>query len=91
MSCSEFPAVASDPALSVNGSAPQRYYRRKGAAEYLLKKYGFGASATLAKLAVTGGGPEYRKAGRMPLYAEDSLDAWALSKIGAPRRSTSTV
>jgi hypothetical protein len=73
------------------GGTARRFRRRKAAAQYLLEKYGFGAAATLAKLAVTGGGPEYYKAGRTPLYAEDSLDAWALSKIGAPRRSTSTV
>jgi hypothetical protein len=89
MSCFETPVVTSEPPSSASGGSPQRFYRRKAAAEYLLKKFGFGAAATLAKLAVTGGGPEYYKAGRMPLYSEDSLDAWALSKIGAPRHSTS--
>jgi hypothetical protein len=68
-----------------------RYHRRKSAAEYLLKKYGFGAYATLAKLAVTGGGPHFCKVGRMVVYREHELDAWALSKISAPRRSTSAV
>jgi hypothetical protein len=43
----------------------------------------------LAKLAVIGGGPIYRKAGRYPLYAKEDLDAWAESRLSAPRRSTS--
>jgi hypothetical protein len=75
--------------FSVSADASTRFYRRKAAAEYLTNKYGFGASATLAKLAVIGGGPEFHKAGRIVLYAEAGLDTWALSKIGAPRHSTS--
>ena len=43
----------------------------------------------LAKLAVVGGGPIYRKAGRFPLYTQEDLDHWADSRLGAPRRSTS--
>ena len=43
----------------------------------------------LAKLAVVGGGPIYRKAGRFPLYTADDLDQWATSRLGTPRRSTS--
>jgi hypothetical protein len=35
-----------------------KFLRRKQAREYLQAKYGFGAEKTLAKLAVTGGGPE---------------------------------
>ena len=65
------------------------FVRRKQAGEYLQSKYGFGAPNTLAKLAVVGGGPEYRMAGRFPLYRIADLDYWALSKIGAPVRSTS--
>jgi hypothetical protein len=66
-----------------------RFLRRKQAGEYLLAKYGFGAEKTLAKVAVVGGGPEYRKAGRIPLYTIEALDNWALAKIGAPVHSTS--
>jgi hypothetical protein len=38
---------------------------------------------------VTGDSPEYRKAGKIVLYNKEALDAWALSKLGAPIRSTS--
>ena len=63
--------------------------RRKTAADYLTKKYGFGAARTLAKAAVTGEGPEFHKAGRVVLYTVEALDEWALAKIGTARRSTS--
>lgn len=43
----------------------------------------------LAKLAVTGGGPVYRKAGRFPIYDPVELDAWAEARISAPHYSTS--
>jgi hypothetical protein len=65
------------------------FLRRRDAAEYLLEKYGFGAERTLAKGAVTGDTPEYRKAGRRVLYTRDALDRWALSKISAPHASSS--
>ncbi|HEY8126373.1 MAG TPA: hypothetical protein VIF88_13255 [Methylocystis sp.] len=65
------------------------FLRRKDAADYLIKTYGFGAERTLAKGVVTGDTPEYRKAGRIVLYTREALDKWALSKIGAPQRSTS--
>ena len=45
--------------------------------------------ATLAKGAVTGDTPYFRKAGKMVLYTKASLDEWALKKIGPPQRSTS--
>ncbi|WP_342780195.1 hypothetical protein [Mesorhizobium intechi] len=45
----------------------------------------------MAKLAVTGGGPLYRKAGRTPIYSPADLDAWAESRIGEARRSTSVI
>jgi hypothetical protein len=40
-------------------------------------------------LAVVGGGPIYRKAGRTPIYAPADLDAWAQARIGAPQKSSS--
>jgi hypothetical protein len=43
----------------------------------------------MAKLAVVGGGPLFRKAGRFPLYEIVDLDAWAHLKLGPKRRSTS--
>jgi hypothetical protein len=65
------------------------FLRRRDAAEYLTKTYGFGAERTLARGVVTGDTPEYRKAGRIVLYTREALDRWALAKIGAPQRSTS--
>jgi hypothetical protein len=65
------------------------FLRRRQAADYLQSKYGFGAMATLAKGAVTGDTPYFRKAGKMVLYTKASLDEWALKKIGPPQRSTS--
>ncbi len=68
----------------------QRYLRRANAAHYVRETWGMPCSAKwLAKLAVTGGGPIYRKAGRFPIYLPADLDAWAEARIGEPRRSTS--
>lgn len=69
----------------------KKLHRRGSAGQYLVHKYGFGAPATLAKLAVVGGGPPFRKAGRIPLYEEDGLDEWARSRIGALIHSTSEI
>jgi hypothetical protein len=68
-----------------------RLLRRTEAAEYVTSTYGFPCSPkTLAKLAcVSSDGPPFRMAGRIPLYPQDGLDAWARSKIGPLVRSTS--
>ncbi|MGD9541206.1 hypothetical protein [Methylocystis sp.] len=66
-----------------------KFLRRKPAGEYLRATFGFGSEKTLAKGAVTGDTPEFHKAGRIVLYTREALDAWALSKIGAPQKSTS--
>jgi hypothetical protein len=64
--------------------------RRREAAQYVRETHGIPLqSSTLAKLAVVGGGPPFRKAGRIPLYETGDLDAWAASKLGPQRRSTS--
>lgn len=68
---------------------PAQYKRRKEAAEYLRSKYGHGSARTLAKLATIGGGPIYRKFGRIVVYTDDDLDAWALSRLSPPMASTS--
>jgi hypothetical protein len=68
---------------------PAQYLRRRAAGEYLKSRYGFGSEKTLAKLACLGGGPIFRKAANAAIYAPEDLDAWALSKIGKPIRSTS--
>ncbi len=65
------------------------YLRRIPAAEYVHARYGFCTAGTLAKLAVTGGGPRFRKIGKWPVYTPEDLDAWAQSKISQPVSSTS--
>jgi len=67
------------------------YLRRDRAAEYLQANYGFGTAATLAKLAVIGGGPVFQKIGRWPVYTVEQLDTWAASRMTAPGRSTAEV
>jgi hypothetical protein len=63
---------------------------RTEASYYLIEKWRVRCSiATLAKLAVVGGGPEFRKAGRTPLYPQDGLDSYAQSKMSPRVRSTS--
>jgi hypothetical protein len=67
-----------------------KFLRRKAAASYISQQWGYPCSpSTLAKLAVIGGGPVFRKAGRFPLYLPEDLDRWAQSKIGRPQTSTS--
>jgi hypothetical protein len=78
------------PEASYSLQQPARFFRRAQAATYVQVIYGFPCSRQwLAKLAVVGGGPIYRKAGRTPIYAPEDLDAWALARIGMPQRSTS--
>ena len=69
---------------------PHRFLRRKAASAYLHKTYGLDrAPSTLAKLAVIGGGPVFRRLNRIPLYSEDDLDNWVKSMLSEPMRSTS--
>jgi hypothetical protein len=71
-------------------SKQERLRRRNAAAEYVQSQWGIPcAPKSLAKWAVIGGGPPFRKAGRTPLYPEDGLDDWAQSKLGPRVRSTS--
>jgi len=66
------------------------YLRRDAASEYLRVRWGIPCSKkTLAKLACIGGGPVYRRFGRIPLYTTADLDAFAEGRIGKPVRSTS--
>jgi hypothetical protein len=68
----------------------REYLRRDEAAKYVRRRWGLPCSrGLLAKLAVAGGGPLFRCAGRFPLYTEDDLDVWAKARIGAPKRTTS--
>jgi hypothetical protein len=69
---------------------PHRFLRRKDASAYLRKTYGLErAPSTLAKLAVIGGGPVFRRINRIPLYSISDLDDWVTSKLSGPMRSTS--
>lgn len=73
---------------SGHGRWPPRL-RRPDASRYLKEEHGIErAPATLAKLAVTGGGPEYELDGRYPLYRAVKLDEWVASRLKR-RRSTS--
>jgi hypothetical protein len=71
-------------------AAERQFLRRADAAIYITERYGFPCSRQwLAKLAVIGGGPLFRKAGRFPIYKPADLDAWAISRIGPQQSSTS--
>jgi hypothetical protein len=60
-----------------------RYLNRASAAAYVTQKYGFPCSEqTLAKLAVTGQGPQFMRASRrVAVYPVSSLDKWAEARI----------
>ena len=69
---------------------PTRYLRRHEAARYITETWGIPCTAkSLAKLAVVGGGPEFRKAGPFPLYEPGDLDVWCRAKIGPKQKATS--
>jgi hypothetical protein len=64
--------------------------RRDEAAAYIRDRYRLPcADKYLAKLAVTGGGPKFRKASRWPIYDRADLDEWAQSRISVKVSSTS--
>jgi hypothetical protein len=64
--------------------------RRREASQYLQEQHGIRlAHATLAKLAVVGGGPPFRLDGRFPVYDRDDLDSFAAIRLGPLRASTS--
>ena len=66
-----------------------RRLRRVEASRYLLDVWGISRTPkTLAKLAVTGGGPAYQKDGRFPLYTIESLDDWVASQLSPMVTST---
>ncbi len=62
--------------------------RRAKACEYLAARV-IRDPKTLAKSAVVGGGPRFRKDGKFPVYPTDELDAWAQAKLSPLRSSTS--
>jgi hypothetical protein len=76
--------------IQPNVTGRKTLLRRTQAAQYVVENYGFPLAAkTLAKMAVTGGGPPFRRAGRFPLYDPNDLDRWAEEKIGPLQASTS--
>jgi len=46
------------------------------------------AEKTLAELAVIGGGPPFRRIGRIPLYEVEELDRWIEAQLSPPVAST---
>ena len=56
---------------------PRPWRNAKQASEYFAAKGIKIAAGTFNKLRVTGGGPKFRKFGRVPLYDEADLDSWA--------------
>ena len=67
-----------------------RYRNRDQASRYLEGEWGLKRSPNyLAKLAVVGGGPAFRKANRTPLYTQEDLDSYAEGVIGPRVHSTS--
>ncbi|WP_417821855.1 DNA-binding protein [Terasakiella sp.] len=75
--------------MSDNQVLPANFVRRDEAARYITKTWGFPCSRQwLAKLATTGGGPVFYKAGKYPIYALKDLDEWAQSRLSKPMRAT---
>jgi hypothetical protein len=67
----------------------QRYLNRKEQADYCKQR---GLKMTphhLAKLACTGGGPEYQIWGNQAVATPQQMDTFIADKLSAPRRSTS--
>ena len=80
----------SEQSISTNSHHWPARMRRRVASEYLFKEHGVSLSpATLAKLAVIGGGPSFRKDGPFPLYERSDLDTFATVRLGPLRTSTS--
>lgn len=68
-----------------------RFLDRSEAAEYLTAKGLRVSKNTLQKWVTVGGGPTYRRFGHRAVYLSADLDAWASSKLTAPRCSSSGV
>jgi len=61
-----------------------------GATSYLNTKLGVPCTTkTLAKLRCVGGGPVFRRFGRLIRYDTNALDVWAQGRLSGPLRSTS--
>ena len=75
----------------VDSPAAPRYRRRPEASAYLRERWGLShAPSTLAKYASIDGGPRFvHDNGRIPLYPEGELDAWARSRFSPLKSSMS--
>ena len=72
----------------MNSTAPDPILRRRElAAELTAAGYPI-APQTLARLAVEGAGPPFRRWGRAPLYRWSDAVRWAEARAGKPRTST---
>ena len=68
----------------------RRFFRRPEASRYLAICHEVQlAPATLAKLAVQGGGPEFHENAGRPLYPRERLDAFAKQRRGPLQANTS--
>ena len=76
--------------MTLKKNWPPRFSRAH-ASEYLSEEHGVKRTpGTLAKLAVVGGGPLFRKIGtRQVSYDRPDLDDWVLQLIGKPFANTS--
>jgi hypothetical protein len=77
----------------LNASEPPRFLSRADAADYIHRTWGGPcAPQTLAKLAVIGGGPPFRKVGPAKnapcVYDTQNLDEWVNKKISKLLTST---
>jgi hypothetical protein len=78
--------------VNTTSLVPFRLLRRAEAARYVQDRRGYPCSPkTLAKYAVVGGGPRFRKAGRFPLYDPTDLDEWINDKLSDLVTSTSAL
>ena len=92
MSELQTPAIAETDKTCLPEYLRRPRLRRKLASEYLELVFGITvAPSTLAKYACVGGGPDFQRVNRTPLYPRESLDAWALSKLGPIINHTSQV
>jgi len=65
------------------------YLDRREAAEHLTARGLRVSKNTLQKWVTTGGGPTYRRFGKLAVYLQADLDAWAEAKLSPPRSSSS--
>jgi hypothetical protein len=82
------PPLSPLPPEGAELAEPLKFLSRRAASLYLTKHYFPTAVRTLAKLAVEGGGPVFRKAGAAVLYERKRLDQWALAKITGEFKNT---